>query len=309
MMTDRTTKHPTFGVVGLSRVTGNVRLFSSHMETNSSFIKLTVKRAEHKFHLGQTWIHGGDHLCEVYLSPAQFAQLLTDMNHNDGVPCTIRYVKGEPDPGEVPEMPSEHKHIRDDVKAGLGGLAGKLRAAKATAMDAIGERVPKAVRAACAILWQSGGYVGCADGASFYDPAARMADGRRLIGGVLVDLTPPPLDASGNPTSVDALPILVGMLARAMGHPEGQATFTLSAEAWGPCWTLLTAWFDDRERQATHMFFARPSGGGGWKMNGISAPTNVCGPIPALASIDLTGPNAHRLALVALFTARVWENV
>lgn len=124
---------------------------------------------------------------------------------------------------------------------------------------------------------------------------------------VLVDLTPPPLYPDGNPTRVDALPVLVGMLARAMGHPEGQATLTLSVEAWGPCWTLLTAWFDGRERQATHMFFAGPSGCGGWKMNGISAPTNVCGPLPALASIDLADPNATRLALAALFAARVWE--
>lgn len=147
MMNDRNTKHPTFGVIGLSRCTGRVRLFGSHMETNSSFIKLTIKRAEHKFHLGQTWIHGSTHLCEVYLSPAQFAQMLTDMNFNDGVPCTIRHVKGEPDPGEVPEMPSEHKHIRDDVIEGLGGLSGKLKAAKATALEAIGSRLPKATLA------------------------------------------------------------------------------------------------------------------------------------------------------------------
>ena len=147
MMKDRTTTHPTFGMVSLSRVTGEMRLFGSHMPSNSTAMKLTVKRADHQFSLGQTWIFGRKTVCEVYLSPAQFAQLLTSVGQGDGTPCTIRRVNGEPDPGEVPEMPSEHKHIRDDVIEGLGGLSGKLKAAKAAALDAIGTRLPRAVLA------------------------------------------------------------------------------------------------------------------------------------------------------------------
>jgi hypothetical protein len=43
--------------------------------------------------------------------------------------------------------PGHVESFRDDVIEGLGGLSGKLKAAKATALEAIGSRLPKATLA------------------------------------------------------------------------------------------------------------------------------------------------------------------
>lgn len=128
-----------------------------------------------------------------------------------------------------------------------------------------------------------------------------------------VDLSPPPIDANGNPTRIDALPVLVDMLARAMGHPEGVRVFR-GGSIRPSAWTLET--WAHGENVSTFTLFTHDVGAphdgtthGGWTMAATETREIIrrLPRIPALASIDLTDPNAHRLALVALLAARVWE--
>ena len=98
---------------------------------------------------------------------------------------------------------------------------------------------------------------------------------------LFVDLSPPPLDAAGHPTRVDALPVLVDMLARAMGRPEGQHTLRRGMGiAW--LWRLETATLDG----VVTYGFERTE---------------------ALMTVDMSSPLADRFALAALLAARVWE--
>lgn len=90
-------EHPSYGVVGFSRIQGDPgKLFGSQLPAHGTFVQLTIKRAVRYHDLSHDWIHGrGRELIEIWLSSAQFAELLTTMNIGDGVPCTIREFNGE----------------------------------------------------------------------------------------------------------------------------------------------------------------------------------------------------------------------
>lgn len=84
-------EHPCFAKVSFSRVTGtfgNGRLFQSNVESHTA-IALRITHASMVRDLSHDWVHGeAGSIIEVYLSPAQFADLLTNMN-TEGVPGTI----------------------------------------------------------------------------------------------------------------------------------------------------------------------------------------------------------------------------
>ena len=83
-------RHPSFGQISVSRWHGGTknRLFQSNMDIGTG-ISINIKRAELKRNLSNDWIYGEREMVEVYLSPAQFADLITNMN-TQGVPCTLR---------------------------------------------------------------------------------------------------------------------------------------------------------------------------------------------------------------------------
>ena len=84
-------KHKSWGMVGLYRQSGSgTQLFGSDV-TNHNTICLKIKHAIKGREFGRDWTMGDDTICEVELSAVQYAELLTNMNVGDGVPCTIRY--------------------------------------------------------------------------------------------------------------------------------------------------------------------------------------------------------------------------
>lgn len=86
-------KDKSWGMVGFYHTYGGGReLFGSDV-TNHNTIRLTVKHAQKHRELGRDWTMGDDIICDVELSALQFAELLTNMNVGDGVPCTIRYTR------------------------------------------------------------------------------------------------------------------------------------------------------------------------------------------------------------------------
>lgn len=87
-------KHESWGVVGLYHQHHCGReLFGSDV-TNHSTICLKIKTAQCSRELGRDWIMGDETLIEISLSANQFADMLTNTNIGDGVPCTIEYVRG-----------------------------------------------------------------------------------------------------------------------------------------------------------------------------------------------------------------------
>ena len=121
--------------------------------------------------------------------------------------------------------------------------------------------------------------------------------------GWCIDLSPPPIDADGHPARIDALPVLVDMLARARGHAPGQHVLMRSRQ--DPHGWVIETWRDDGTKDQS-CFSAAPIGCR-TMLDFSSRPCLVTPPVPALASVDPTDPLSPRYTCVALVAARVWE--
>lgn len=98
--TEEVLRHPSFGLVGLSRRSGSISpLFGSNIQ-HSQTITLTIKRAENNRKLNNDFYHGIEDLIEIEMSGSQYAELVSSFNIGDGIPCTIRQLgrHSYPDP-------------------------------------------------------------------------------------------------------------------------------------------------------------------------------------------------------------------
>lgn len=110
-------KHDSWGMVGIYHQQHKGReLFGSDV-TNYNTICLKIKTAQCSRDLGKDWIMGDKTLVEICLSANQFADLLTNANIGDGVPCTIEYVAGKGIIEYKPQKPKVEiiKEERDEL--------------------------------------------------------------------------------------------------------------------------------------------------------------------------------------------------
>lgn len=88
-------KHPSFGMLRISRIHGQSGyLFGTEIQADN-FIELTLSNASLERDLTNDWFHQGKTLFRVKMSPNQFAELMTNLNTSPGVPVTIEEVCGE----------------------------------------------------------------------------------------------------------------------------------------------------------------------------------------------------------------------
>lgn len=144
-------KHPSYGLIGLARCHAGgrgVRLFASRLPGHETFIKLTIREASLDFRLKEERASGagGKVVAEVWLSSVQFAEMLTNMNVGDGVPCTIVYSEAGGQRELPPALPGEPERIRESFRKDMEKAAVDLEAAAAEAEAAMGDKVPKKVR-------------------------------------------------------------------------------------------------------------------------------------------------------------------
>ena len=107
---------PAYGMLSFSRVSGgDPNLFGSSVEHDHK-ISLVLKRGEVSRDLNSDWYMGNETLFEVEMSYSQFAELISSMNVGDGVPVTIRHVKGEETPPPV-TLVNKRRQFRDEFEA------------------------------------------------------------------------------------------------------------------------------------------------------------------------------------------------
>lgn len=101
-------RHPSYGMIGLSRCSGKARLFGSSVD-HQHYISLRIHKAKMVRSLNNDHYYAGAEIFEVCMSPLQLSELLTGMNMGHGVPCTLarmpiggRYEMVEPPPADVP---------------------------------------------------------------------------------------------------------------------------------------------------------------------------------------------------------------
>lgn len=117
-----TYKHPAFGMIGFSRITGggdNV-LFGSSIKHNDR-IQLTIKHGEQDRMLHEDWYYGRKKIVEVEMSYSQFAECISTMNVGDGVPCTIRFTEKD---GYIPAI-EENNSKREQFRNEFSGVIEK----------------------------------------------------------------------------------------------------------------------------------------------------------------------------------------
>lgn len=98
-------KQEAYGLLGFYRQNSSIKhpLFGSSIQ-HSNTIVLKIKQASLDRNLNRDWFHGENLIIEVEMSQSQFAEAITSLNMNDGIPCTIRYIQGK---GEIPDIDFE----------------------------------------------------------------------------------------------------------------------------------------------------------------------------------------------------------
>lgn len=86
--------HPSYGMLMFSRTSSSDRtLFGSSIKHNNT-ITMTLKEGGVERDLNHDFYIGEKMIAEVEMSQSQFAELITSMNCGDGVPVTIRWLRG-----------------------------------------------------------------------------------------------------------------------------------------------------------------------------------------------------------------------
>lgn len=83
-------KHPAYGQVQISRITGGAKLFGTHVQTTNMFALRICRSEVRDNEFGSQHYANREQLIEVLLSPAQFVELMTSLNSGTGIPCTIQ---------------------------------------------------------------------------------------------------------------------------------------------------------------------------------------------------------------------------
>lgn len=88
-------KHPSFGMLGFSRVNGNSGyLFGTNVQPDN-YIEMRLYTGRMKRDDIEDNFYPDDNILTVKMSPVQFSELITSMNYNSGVPCTITSFNGK----------------------------------------------------------------------------------------------------------------------------------------------------------------------------------------------------------------------
>jgi len=122
---DKKDEHESYGLVQMNRIDGQFsNLFGTNVDSSSA-VALRIKKAYVERGLNKNWIHGNGEYIEVILSPNQFSELLTTMNHGQGVPCTIQHISGKR-MEQPPARETEPEQIRAEFKEKVKELDQKM---------------------------------------------------------------------------------------------------------------------------------------------------------------------------------------
>jgi len=112
VMTDYVETHPSYGVLNINRMQGRVTaLFGSSIEHHET-ICLTISHAEKHRKFNSDYFHDRDEIIEVWMSPTQFADVITSFGQGSGTPVTIRHINKKRFP--LPEYSDVKREFRSE---------------------------------------------------------------------------------------------------------------------------------------------------------------------------------------------------
>jgi hypothetical protein len=156
--TETEESHPSYGMVRLGRYTCTPaqNFFGSAIKHHAG-VSLSICKARKHRNLSNDWYFADGELIEICLTPAQLADLMTNMNIGDGVPCTLNHVvqtdalKSEYPDTTVPYCPETtmRQQYEEEFKKDMGDIAKSIEAlVKAAADLAVKPSINKADRKA-----------------------------------------------------------------------------------------------------------------------------------------------------------------
>ena len=109
-------EHPSFGLLQFNRISGVARFFGSEL-AHDSYIKMTVSEAVVERKYNQEWYYQKSNIpiLQVRLTNLQFAELITSMNMNSGIPVTIERTEKGIRPS-LPDKKNAKEEFEDDTK-------------------------------------------------------------------------------------------------------------------------------------------------------------------------------------------------
>lgn len=123
--TDTVERHPAYGQIAASRVSGHADLYGSDF-THGHYMTVTIRGSALHRALSRDWYAPGPEFIEVALTEAQWAEFLSTPNSGSGTPCTIEFVRVE---GWLPKIARTvdrraqfAEEVRRDVQKSLGRL-------------------------------------------------------------------------------------------------------------------------------------------------------------------------------------------
>jgi len=112
VMSDYVETHPSYGVLNINRSPGGGHtLFGSSIEHHET-ICLTISHAEKHRDLNSDYFHETKEIIEVWMSPTQFADVITSFGQGSGTPVTIRHIQGKRFP--LPEYRDIKQEFRSE---------------------------------------------------------------------------------------------------------------------------------------------------------------------------------------------------
>ena len=114
-MTDaKVFKHESYGMVGISHISSTGTILAGSEFKHHHFVELTIRRAERHRDLSRDWWFGREELISIFLSEAQYVELMGRPNMGEGVPCTLNHVMGarmEAPPPPEPRKSQGHSDL------------------------------------------------------------------------------------------------------------------------------------------------------------------------------------------------------
>ncbi len=117
-------KHPSYGLASLARVNSSGTTLFGSTVCHHNFIAFELQAGKVERHLHREWYHPQETLARIYMTEAQFAQLITSFN-SGSTPVTVAFVQGDEKhrPTPPPPMPAALKMFKAEANEHIGNIS------------------------------------------------------------------------------------------------------------------------------------------------------------------------------------------
>jgi hypothetical protein len=91
--------HPSFAQISANRVSSTGTYLYGSEFSHQHLIRLTIKHSERRRGLSRDWFFDRKEIVSVQMSEAQWAGLVSSLNHGSGIPCTLNSIAYQHVPG------------------------------------------------------------------------------------------------------------------------------------------------------------------------------------------------------------------